>query len=65
MVPVTNPSGDIGICTDFRDLNKACPKDDLPLPNINMIVDLTVGHELLSLMNTFSRYNQIHIAKED
>ena len=57
MVHVTKPSGDIRICTDFRDLNKACPKDDFPLPNIDMIVDLTAGHELLSLMDGFSGYN--------
>lgn len=65
MVPVTKPSGDIRICTDFRDLNKACPKDDFPLPNIDMLVDLTVGHEIISIMDGFSRYNQIQIAEED
>ena len=65
MLPITKPSSDIKICTDFRDLNKACPKDDFPLPNIDMIVDLTIGHELLSLMDGFSRYNQIHIVEED
>ena len=30
-----------------------------------MIVDLIAGHEILSLMDGFSRYNQIQIAKED
>ena len=65
MVPVTKPSGDIRICTDFRDLNKACPKDDFPLPNIDMIVDLTAGYEILSLMDGFSGYNQIKIVEED
>ena len=59
MVPVTKPSGDIKIYTDFKDLNKACPKDDFPLPNIDMIVDHIAGHEILSLMDGFSRYNQI------
>ena len=58
MVPVTKPSGDIKICRDFRDLNKACPKDDFPLPNIDMIVDLTSRHEILSLMDGFYGYNQ-------
>ena len=53
MVLVTKPSGDIKICTDFRDLNKACPKDDFPLPKIDMIVDLTTGHKILSLMDGF------------
>ena len=65
MVPITKPSDDIKICIDYSDLNKACTKDDFPLPNIDMIVDLTIGHELLSLMDGFSRYNQIHIAKQD
>lgn len=31
MVPITKSSGDIKIHTDFRDLNKACLKDDFPL----------------------------------
>lgn len=59
MVLVTKPFGDIRICIDFRDLNNACPKDYFLLPNIDTIFDLTVDHELLSLMDGFSRYNQI------
>jgi len=58
-------NGRIRMCNDFRDLNKACPKDDFPLPNIDIIVDLTAGHEMLSLMDGFSGYNQIRIAEED
>lgn len=50
---------------DFQDLNKACLKDDFPLPSIDMIVDLTTGHEMLSLMDGFSRYNQIKICPKD
>ncbi|GLJ53607.1 hypothetical protein SUGI_1143580 [Cryptomeria japonica] len=65
IVPVGKPKGGIYICTDFRDLNKACPKDDFPLPNIDIIVDLTAGHAMLSLMDGFSRYNQIKITPED
>jgi len=65
MVPVTKPFGDIKICTNFRDLNKACPKDDFPLPNIDMIVDLIAGHEIMSLMDVFFGNNQIKIAEED
>ena len=65
IVPVAKPNGDIQVYTDFRDLNKAYPKDDFPLPNIDMLVDLTVGHEMLSLMDGFSGYNQIRIAPED
>ena len=65
MVPITKPSGDIRIYTNFRDLNKACPKDDFPLPNIDMIIDLIATHEILSLMDGFSGYNQIKIVEED
>lgn len=51
LLPVTKHTGGIRICTEFRDLNKAFPKDDFPLPNIDMIVDLTTGNEMLSLMD--------------
>jgi hypothetical protein len=65
IVPVSKLDGRIRICIDFRDLNKACPKDDFPLPNIDTIVDLTVGHAMYSLMDGFFGYNQIKIAPED
>jgi hypothetical protein len=42
------------MCVDFTDLNKACPKDSFPLPIIDMFVDSTTGHELLSFMDAFS-----------
>ena len=29
---------------DFWDLNKACPKDKFPLPNVDILVDAAVGH---------------------
>ena len=31
-------------CVDFTDLNKACPKDPSPLPQIDQLVDATVDH---------------------
>ena len=42
---------------DFRTLNKASPKDDFPLPHIDMLVDSTAGHAMLSFMDGFSGYN--------
>lgn len=65
MVLVTKPLGDIQICTDFRGLNKAYPKDEFPLPNLDMIDDLILGREILSLMDEFLGYNQIKIVEED
>ena len=49
----------------LSNLNKASPKDDFPLPHIDILVDNTVGHALLSFMDGFSRYNQIKMAPED
>lgn len=65
IVPIQKKPIGIIICMDFRDIDKACPKDDFPLPNIDMIIDSIVGYEVLSLMDGFSNYNQIKIAKED
>jgi hypothetical protein len=65
IVPISKPDGHIKICIDFRDLNKACPKDEFPLPHIDTIIDLTIGHAMYSLMDGFSGYNQIRIAPED
>ena len=43
----------------------AKPKDDFLLPHIDILVDNTAGHALLSFMDGFSWYNQIKIALED
>ncbi|KAL0461245.1 UNVERIFIED_CONTAM: hypothetical protein Slati_0012100 [Sesamum latifolium] len=53
------------MCIDFRDLNKACPKDFYPLPRIDQLVDSTSGCELLSMMDDSQRYHQIMLAAED
>jgi len=53
------------MCVDFRDLNKACPKDDFPFPHIDILVDNTVGSALMSFIDGFSGYNQIKIALKD
>ena len=65
VVPVPKKDGKVRVCVDFRDLNKASPKDDFPLPHIDMLVDSTAGHPMLSFMDGFSGYNQILMALED
>ena len=47
IVPVGKASGGIRVCSYFQDLNIACPKDNFQLPNIDIIVDLIFGHEML------------------
>jgi hypothetical protein len=41
------------------DLNKACPKDEFPLPRIDPLVDAVDTSELMSLLDCYSGYNQI------
>ena len=53
------------MCIDYRDLNKASPKDDFPLPHIDVLVDNTAQHTFFSFMDGFSGYNQIKMAEED
>ena len=53
------------MCVDFRDLNKACPKDDFPLPHIDVIVDSAASSAMYSFMDGFSGYNQIMMAVMD
>ena len=65
VVLVSKKDGKVRMCVDFRDLNKASPKDDCPLPHIDVLVDNIAGHEPLSFMDGFSGYNQIMMAPED
>lgn len=53
IVTMSKPDKSIKICTNFRDLNKACPKDYFPLPSIDTIMNLTRAHAMLSLIDGF------------
>ncbi|WVZ15676.1 hypothetical protein V8G54_013242 [Vigna mungo] len=53
------------MCTDFTDLNKACPKDTYPLPSIDALVDGVSGYEILSFLDAYSGYNQIPMYHPD
>ena len=53
------------LCIDFIDINRACPKDSFPLPQIDLIVDATAGLKLLSFMDAFLGYNQISMDPSD
>ena len=53
------------MCVDYRDLNKACPKDDFPLPHIDVLVDSAAMNAMYSFMDGYSGYNQIFMAEED
>ena len=65
VVPIPKKDGKARVCVDFRDLNKASLKDDFSLPHIDLLVDSTAGHSMLSFMDGFLGYNKILMALED
>nr|KYP49961.1 Retrovirus-related Pol polyprotein from transposon 297 family [Cajanus cajan] len=65
IVPVLKKNGKMRVCVDYRDLNRASPKDDFPLPHIDVLVDNTSTNTIFSFMDGYSGYNQIKMAIED
>ena len=65
VVLVKKYNGKWRMCVDYTDLNRVCPKDTYPLPNIDKLVDNSSGYKLLSFMDAYSGYNQIPMAEED
>ena len=65
VVMVTKADGKWRLCIDFTELNKACPKDSYPLPWIDLLIDATTGHELLTFLNAYSGYNQASMHPPD
>ncbi|KAA3479530.1 RNA-directed DNA polymerase (Reverse transcriptase), Ribonuclease H [Gossypium australe] len=57
IVPVPMKDGKVRMCVDYRDLNKASPKDNFPLPHIDTLVDNTTGYSLFAFIDGFSGYN--------
>jgi len=65
IVLVKKSSGKWGMCVDYTDLNKACPKDAYPLPKIYRLVNGATKNYVLSFLNAYLRYNQIPMASSD
>ena len=64
-MPVPKNDGKVRMCVDFRDLNKACPKEDFPLPYIDVLMDNMARSALMSFMDGFLGYNQIKMAPKN
>lgn len=41
------------------------PKDLFPVLNIHRMIDAMIGHEIMSLLDAYSGYNQIRIDLDD
>jgi hypothetical protein len=62
---VLEKNGNMRMCIDFTELNKACPKDPYPLPRIDVIIDHAAGCGMLSLLDCLSGYHQVWMRRED
>ena len=65
IVPVKKKNGQIHVCVNLRDLNNVCPRDDISLPIIELMVDATTAHGTLSFMGGSLGYNQIRMVPRD
>ena len=50
-------SGKIRVCIDFRDLNRATPKDEYPMPIADMLINDALGHQVISFLDGNTSYN--------
>jgi hypothetical protein len=64
-VVVPKKDDKIRACVDFKDLNKASPKDDFSLPHIDVLVDSAAKSSTYSFMDGFSGYNLFKMDEED
>ncbi|KAK1618731.1 hypothetical protein QYE76_024248 [Lolium multiflorum] len=53
------------VAIDFRDLNRATPKDEYPMLVAETLINAAAGHKVLSFMDGNAGYNQIFMAPED
>jgi len=65
IVPVPKKDGKIRVCVDYRNLNKASPKDNFPLPNIHILIDNCAKHDIGSFVDCYAGYHQILMDEED
>ena len=65
IVLITKKQGTIRVCVDYRDINKAYPKDNYPTPYVDQIVNDCAGNKIFSFMDGFSHYNKINILPID
>ncbi|GJW19901.1 reverse transcriptase domain-containing protein [Tanacetum coccineum] len=64
-VMVKKHDGSWRMCMDFTDLNKACPQDCYPLPEIDWNVKFLCGYPFKCFLDAYKGYHQIQMAKSD
>ncbi|GKG16682.1 hypothetical protein Tco_0361639, partial [Tanacetum coccineum] len=59
LVMVKKHDGSWRMCVDFTDLNKACPQDCYPLPEIDWKVESLCGYPFKCFLDAYKGYHQI------
>jgi hypothetical protein len=60
-----NESGKLRVCIDFRNLNRATPKDEYHMPIADTLINNASRNRIISFLDGNAGYNQIFMAEED
>jgi hypothetical protein len=58
-------TGKIRVSMDFRNLNRATPKDEYPMHVADALINRAWGHKVISFLDGNVGYNQIFMVEED
>ena len=61
---VKKANGKWWMCTDYTDLNRACPKDAYPLPSIDKLVDGASRFQVLSFLDAYVGSSGLRVIKK-
>jgi len=65
LVPVKKKNGEIRLCVDFKNMNKVSLKDNYHLPKMDYILHKVMGSQKMSMLDSYSGYNQIMVHPND
>ena len=65
IVVVPKKNGWLRVCVNYRKLNESTITDAFPLPFTDKVLNKVAGHEMYTVLDGFSGYNQIRMAEED
>ncbi|MCG7869746.1 MAG: hypothetical protein JAY74_25675 [Candidatus Thiodiazotropha taylori] len=64
LVPIPKKDGDVRICVDMRQANKAVQRERFPMPNIELTLEQMNGAKVFSRLDLRSSFHQIPLDKD-